>query len=150
MLHAPFLSQYKSLVVYTTKLMIFFTLVPPTYWGYERLERCTPFWSQQPSLDKFQLHYKRCMPHPCSRLCSLQVLIRFPICSQSSQCVPRPSSLSLFSLPRTKNPNSPSSKLAQTAAATPQQLKVSKKKTLSGSTPNQCRLFVWMFLLLLL
>ncbi len=41
---------------------------------------------------------------------------------------------SLFSLPRTKNPNSPSSKLAQTAAATPQQPKVQKNNSLRFQT----------------
>ncbi len=44
------------------------------------------------------------------------VFPKFPMCSKA------------FSLPRTKNPNSPSSKLAQTAAATPQHLKAQKKK----------------------
>lgn len=34
----PFLLQYNSLVVYTTKLMIFFTLVPPTYGGMKGLK----------------------------------------------------------------------------------------------------------------
>ncbi len=74
---------------------------------------------------------------PSFPMCSHYVLFKF---SSGSQYVPEVPNvfqglllalLSLLSLHRTKNPNSLSSKLAQTAAATPQQLKVQKKKKLS-------------------
>jgi hypothetical protein len=53
---------------------------------------------------------------------------KFPMCFKAF--------FSLFSLPRTKNPNSPSFKFAQTAAATPQQLKVQKIKLPSVPDPT--------------
>jgi hypothetical protein len=67
---------------------------------------------------------------------------KFPMCSKAFFSL-----FSLFSLPRTKNPNSPSFKFAQTAAATPQQLKVQKKISLRFQTQPMSP--VWMFFLLL-
>ncbi len=58
---------------------------------------------------------------------------KFPMCSKAF--------FSLFSLPRTKNPNSPSSKLAQTVAATRRNNSKFKTKPVSGSRRNQCRMF---------